>query len=595
MAATIEVNKQSVKDLLETGKDHPFVIPEYQRPYAWSNDEIDTLFDDLWEFTENSGGSERNGTYFLGSIVSYQNEHGEQEIIDGQQRITSLFLLLRAIYTMLKTANAQNKKATNFINQIEPAIWRTNKLTGEVNYSDILLESRVVNSDGNAILKNILESGTADKKATDNYSVNYLRLQHCLEEAAKQNPLEIYDFIYALLNQAILLPISADTQDTALTIFSTLNDRGMPLSDADIFKAGIYNKLSDSEKREFIREWQDLDEKAGDASESIQQLFYYYMFYLRATEDDVKTTTPGLRRYFSDNKSARLLKPELLDNLQIILNLWLVVTNHEVIDEEAWSSDKNILQALDVLKSYPNEFWKYPVVIYYLSHRTEPDFKSNFLRFLRKLLEELLTKYLFTPTINAVKTDILKLDAEIIHSSVPKFDFRDVDMSQLSDKIKDPHRNAVRMLLKILAYDKQKNLLPDKWEIEHIFPQKWQANYFPDASDDVIKEKIEHIGNKLPFEKRLNIVAGNGYFTKKQKEYAASKISITKAMAVSDIHDWDLDSIVERDIRVSDEILRILKSWDDAYKNVPAQQQEAQKPSAEQQALIERFKKNGWV
>lgn len=73
------------------------------------------------------------------------------------------------------------------------------------------------------------------------------------------------------------------------------------------------------------------------------------------------------------------------------------------------------------------------------------------------------------------------------------------------------------MLLKTLAYEQQDTLLPSKWEIEHIFPQKWQTNYFPDVSDATIKEKIEHIGNKLPFEKKLNIVAGNGYFGKKKK------------------------------------------------------------------------------
>ena len=124
------------------------------------------------------------------------------------------------------------------------------------------------------------------------------------------------------------------------------------------------------------------------------------------------------------------------------------------------------------------------------------------------------------------------------------------------------------MLLKIMAYDKQDTLLPDRWEVEHIFPRKWQANYFPDASDDVIREKIEHIGNKLPFEKRLNIVAGNGYFKKKQKEYAASQIAVTKAMGTANIRDWDLDSIVERDIRVSDEILKTLQKWEDEYNNV---------------------------
>ena len=56
MAATIEVNKQSVKALLSSGIEHPFVIPEYQRPYAWNFDQVDTLFNDLWEFTQKKGG-----------------------------------------------------------------------------------------------------------------------------------------------------------------------------------------------------------------------------------------------------------------------------------------------------------------------------------------------------------------------------------------------------------------------------------------------------------------------------------------------------------------------------------------------------------
>ena len=81
MPTTIEVNKQSVEALLGSGKSKPFVIPEYQRPYAWTDEQVETLFEDLWEFTATSGGTEREGSYFLGSIVSYENEDGEQEII----------------------------------------------------------------------------------------------------------------------------------------------------------------------------------------------------------------------------------------------------------------------------------------------------------------------------------------------------------------------------------------------------------------------------------------------------------------------------------------------------------------------------------
>lgn len=597
MPTTIEVNKQSVEALLGSGKTKPFVIPEYQRPYAWTDEQVETLFEDLWEFTATSGGTEREGSYFLGSIVAYENEEGEQEIIDGQQRITSLFLLLRAIYTKLVATPATERtpEANNFIGKIEPAIWRTNKLTGTVDFKNILLTSRVVNNDGNEILRSILENGKADENAKDNYSKNYRHFQELFDKHSTENPLMVYQFIYALLNQAILLPITADTQDTALTIFSTLNDRGLPLSDADIFKAKIYNQLEGDAKKDFIERWKELDEQASEANESIQQLFYYNMFYLRALEQDTKTTTPGVRKYYAANKFERLYKDDLLNTLFVILNLWKVINKGEEIENEDWSKNIKIKQSLDILNSYPNEFWKYPVVIYYVCYRNETDFEQKFGLFLNKLLMELMTKYLLIPTINAVKPDILKLNSAIVSSDVPKFDFKYIDTSQLEARIQNPNRNVVRMVLKSLAYEQQDELLPDRWEIEHIFPQKWQTNYFPDVSVATIKEKIEHIGNKLPFEKKLNIVAGNGYFGKKKKEYTASRIAITKAMGKSEISEWDMDSITKRDIRISDAIMTLLARWNDNYLNIPTVPIEEERPSEEDLARIEEFKKKGWI
>ena len=596
MPTTIEVNKQSVEALLGSGKTKPFVIPEYQRPYAWTDEQVETLFEDLWEFTATSGGTEREGSYFLGSVVAYENEDGEQEIIDGQQRITSLFLLLRAIYTKLVATPVTERtpEANNFIGKIEPAIWRTNKLTGTVDFKNILLTSRVVNNEGNDTLRSILETGNADENAKDSYSRNYRHFQGLFDKHSTENPLMVYQFIYALLNQAILLPITADTQDTALTIFSTLNDRGLPLSDADIFKAKIYNQLDMNAKKDFIERWKDLDEQATDADESIQQLFYYNMFYLRALEKDTKTTTPGVRKYYAANKFERLYKEGLLDTLFVILNLWKVINKGEEIENEDWSKNKKIRQSLDTLSSYPNEFWKYPVVIYYVCYRNESDFESKFGLFLNKLLMELMTKYLLIPTINAVKPDILKLNSAIVSSDMPVFDFKDIDISQLEARIQNPNRNVVRMLLKSLAYERQDELLPARWEIEHIFPQKWQTNYFPNVPDETIKEKIEHIGNKLPFEKKLNIVAGNGYFGKKKKEYIASKISITKEMGTSEIIEWNIDSIMKRDIRVSDSIMALLTRWNDNYLHNSIIVTE-EMPTEEDLARIEEFKKKGWI
>ncbi|MDR2544143.1 MAG: DUF262 domain-containing protein [Methanobrevibacter sp.] len=329
MATTIEVNKQSVKQLLETGKKQKFIIPEYQRQYSWSDEQIQTLFDDIVEYTENNNES----TYFLGTIVSYENEYNEQEIIDGQQRITSLFLLLHALYSKLESM-FKTDESKNFKSQIESSIWEQDELTAKVKYEKTLIISRVMDDEGNKVFSNILIRGETEEEAKDNYSLNYNLFVKLIEEYATTEPELFYWFINNVLNKAILLPITADSQDTALTIFSTLNDRGLELSDADIFKAKIYNRLNQERKVDFIENWQQLDYDANDANESIQKLFYYYMFYLRAKENDRKTTTPGLRKYYSKDNFKHLYDSDIMDNINTILNLWIVINNHIEIEDE---------------------------------------------------------------------------------------------------------------------------------------------------------------------------------------------------------------------------------------------------------------------
>ena len=589
MATTIEVNKQSVKQLLETGKVNKFIIPEYQRPYAWTDEQIQTLFEDIVEYTANNNES----TYFLGAIVSYENEHNEQEIIDGQQRITSLFLLLRALYSKLDSMT-ETKEVKNFKSQIESALWEQDELTAEVDFDKTLIESRVMRDEGNKTFAKILCTGTTEEGAKDNYSLNYRLFTELIEKYATSEPELFFWFIRNVLNKAILLPITADSQDTALTIFSTLNDRGLALSDADIFKAKIYNHLDAEGKSVFIEQWKMLDDEATNANESIQKLFYYYMFYLRALENDRNTSTPGIRKYYSRNNFEQLYKSDVMKNLNTVLNLWLVVNNRVEIEDEDWSKNIEIKQVLDVLTSYPNEFWKYPVVIYYLKYHDSQDFEELFLKFLKKLLAVLAATYIVTPTINAVKRGILNLNAEIIKSPVPVFYFSKVNEQELKEKIKLAHRNTVRMILKMLAYQNQEELLPEKWEIEHILPQKWQSSYFPSNSDSEVKELVEHIGNKVPFEKKLNIIASNGYFKKKQESYNKSKVQLV--LDLSNKHnDWGLNEIRERDIRISDELLIILNEWGLNQSDLPAQEEQSPVPTPEELKKIEEFKRKGYI
>ena len=598
MATTnIDVNKQNVVDLLKSGKDHPFIIPEYQRPYAWSDDEIITLFDDLWEFSIERTTSKSAKTYFLGSIVSFENDQGEKEIIDGQQRITSLFLLLRAVYTKLESEENKTKEIKNFISKIQPALWLEDELTGEVDETKTLLRSEVATDQGNEILRRILETGQTEKDAKDNYSHNFNKFVELYENKAVDNAMHMFHFINALLNYSILLPISADNQDTALTIFSTLNNRGLPLSDADIFKSLIYKKLTAGEKKSFAHKWKELEAEASKHGETIQSLFNYHMFYLRACDGDVKTTTSGVRKYFTE-KSKNRLKPEIIDTLADSLNLWKVIRSGEILANESWSENKDILKALDILVAYNNEFWKYPTIIYYNQHKDDPEFEGLFLKFLRKLCVLLVTRYLESPSISAVKGTILKLNAAIIKTPEPEFvaGFKaDTSEEDAISLIVTPPRTMVRMLLKILAYDNQNQseLLPDKWEIEHIFPQKWDTSFFTLDSDETNKT-LEHIGNKIPLEKPMNIRASNNYFDRKKEQYSKSAIAITQDFGKSNRVNWIPTDIKLRDKEITDQLTRLFAKWVDEYEPTPVPEVKPV-PTPEQLEQIRQLRELGFI
>lgn len=263
MSENIVVTKQSVAEFLSSGKEKTLIIPGYQRPYAWTIEQVEALFEDLWEFASTTDDSDGEGAYFLGCIVCYENEIAEnkieQEIVDGQQRITSPLLLLRAVYaklTGIHEPNSDSEDVSKCLSALEKVIGEKDNRTGEGKaFTSAFLTSQVIDDDANEILHQILATGETDADATDSYSQNYRHLQMLIDEHQQQGSMLLCDFATAVLNQSILLPIKATKPEMALTIFSTLNDRGLPLADVDIFKAAIYNKLDQAKRQTFIRHW----------------------------------------------------------------------------------------------------------------------------------------------------------------------------------------------------------------------------------------------------------------------------------------------------------------------------------------------------
>src|SRR5690606_31429190 len=132
--------------------------------------------------------------------------------------------------------------------------------------------------------------------------------QNKIDEFLQNTPSYFPHLPARILGNCILLPIEAESQDTALRIFSTLNDRGLPLSDADIFKAQFYKYYSDkNEKDQFIEDWKNLEEITSEifkhsTGTPMDELFTRYMYFLRANAKIKSSTVEAVRRFFERDK-----------------------------------------------------------------------------------------------------------------------------------------------------------------------------------------------------------------------------------------------------------------------------------------------------
>ena len=137
------------------------------------------------------------------------------------------------------------------------------------------------------------------------------------------------DFLQFLMKRIMLLPIvqNADEEskalEKALTIFETINNRGLDLEDADIFKAKLYNSAyKDNQKQEFINFWSDFKEACSSLNMTIDDMFRFYSHVIRGKEG-ITTNEKRLRDFFT-NESFSPLKTgsyqEVLGDLSAILS-----------------------------------------------------------------------------------------------------------------------------------------------------------------------------------------------------------------------------------------------------------------------------------
>ena len=498
------VHQKTILSLL-SDYEADFLIPDYQRPYAWNQDQCQTLWDDLVNFTIPNENYEKfnhkKDEYFLGSIVAFK-ESNKHEIIDGQQRLTTFMLILRAFHKEFK--NRQDNDGINIRKNIEKCIWKYDEFENPLK-DELKITSEVAGDDDKEEFLSILKNGNAPKEYKSQYAENFRFFENKIQEMQNYNPRNNEFIVNRLLKNCAVLFIEAETQDSALRIFSTLNDRGLPLADADIFKSKFYKLYSDkNQKNDFIKEWKKLEEITEEIFKPQQgtpmdELFTKYMYFLRAKNGTTRSTTESLRNFFrGENQDFPYFKDEsALDDLSDLAIFWKKVYSQD----ESFGNE--VLRKLFVLRYSPNTMWENIVSVWFLQNRDSNDEidLDAFSHFLSKITNFVLGYSLINPGVNQLRTPIFKEMSEIVNHNnlVPAFENHLFDENSLRTAFDNFGFSNMKGITKsflvwfaFLKENQQLLSLKEPLQIEHIFAKKRaEINGISD------KNLIESIGNKI--------------------------------------------------------------------------------------------------
>lgn len=512
--------------------DYDFVIPRYQRPYAWTQEHALELFDDLYEHfqaTRNLGDAEKL-PYFLGSVVLIKNENAPlAEVIDGQQRLTTLTILFAAMRDQARDADLR----ADFQALYQSKAQKLKKIAAKPRLTlrecdQAFFNERVQATDDFSAIQTLISSELkteSQKRIYENSLALLSRIQRLLPTDE-----ELGDFGEFLLNRCFLAIVSTPTQESAFRVFSVLNDRGLDLLPCDVLKSEIIGRIEAESQEKYANAWERFERALG--RKSFNELFAHVLaLYLPNRSQGTllenfrgrllkEIATPeAMRRFFDDVLSpcAEYFRDLKRGTLQIA---------------DGSNAASPLASYLNALSQVKFSDW-IPVALAFLLRRDkQKSTRSNAAEFFRKL--ERLTSYLylcskdvkkraerFAPLIQELQEpeiDVWRESLELTPSEKREF-FTTLDGPVY--ELPTPDRRRY-LLLRLDAFIAETGATYDvkRTTIEHVLPQKPTSEFWHSRwSVEARSRWLHRIANLVPLSGQRNSQARNYDFAKKRDVY----------------------------------------------------------------------------
>lgn len=541
--------------------DFEYIIPSYQRPYAWTVDQASELFDDLYDFFR----AEEEEGYFLGSIVLIKEEGSARaQVVDGQQRLTTLTILLAVIAS--RSTGEDQKTLCGYL--MEPG----NKYEKLASKPRLTLRERDRDFFTKYVqglqFEKLLELGpqSLGNESQKNIQKNSEKLLQRIDAKFGKNSSDLDSFVAFLLGRCFLIAVSTPNEQSAFRIFSVMNSRGLDLQPTDIIKAGIIGKIaSEIEQDRYNERWEDLEVALG--RNGFNDLFGYIRM-IHAKEKARRSLLEEFQAHVIPKvKSPEALIRDFLEPYGEAMTIAREASYRSEVDAQKINGYLRWLNRID------NSDWLPPAILFLAQHKDDPAYVLWYFERLERL-------------------------AAFMHVCAYNVNWRIARYGELLEALERPHslfdpvaaveltleeRKAMRerldheiytltprrrsyLILRLDSFlsDGGATYDADILTIEHVLPQtvspgsQWETDW-PDEEERAFW--LHRIGNLVPLNTYRNPAASNLDFEEKKNKYFNGNKDVTSYALTSQVtleRQWTPEIVKGRQERL---LKLLVKNW----------------------------------
>lgn len=526
------------------GNGLKYVIPKFQRDYSWESEHWDDLWQDIQLILENE-----ENEHYMGYLVLQTTDNKKYTVIDGQQRLTTLTILILAVLKRLNDFVDEGSEVEN--NEIRINTYRNNYI-GTLNTITLISDNKLkLNRNSDDYYRNYMvllkelplrNTNTSEKNMRSCFEWFYKKLKKYSTGE------EVANFLETIVDKLFFTVITVTDQINAFKVFETLNARGVQLSSSDLLKNYLFSVIDESnphhtEIEELEKLWSRIIGKLGN-----KKFEDYLRYYWNSKNKTVRKNQ--LFKVIKNNISSKKDTFELIRDLEESTDIYIAIQDP---GSELWGDKPDIIKALKELKLFQIKQTNSLLMSAY------KNLDINSFTKLVKTCSVISFRYNIIGGLNPnEQEDVYNKIANSIseNKTINLTDFQSVYVSDINfendfktkqfKRTSKNHKIVKYLYSKIEkhSFNNDINSESDNYTIEHILPESADENW-GDFNNEQVNRSIYRLGNLALLENKLNLEAGTKPYSDKKEIFKKSNCHTTNSIP-EEYNDWNENKVSAR-------------------------------------------------